>query len=418
MAEDRILDEDIGLADAGEAEVRLAVAADHLNFMGSCHGGVVFALTRGGQVDEPASTTTTTTTTTTTAPVPAGPTAPLTGLVVDDTDAAAIERLDRPALVGKIDNAPEAMPQIGLDRADVAIELKVEGISRYMAVVHSQDVAELGPIRSARTSDPDLLAMFVRPLFAWSGGNPKVIGQIRSTPWIQSLTPDQVRGAYSRSSAKRAPHNLIADVERLYRAADEPPAVPVPVVGYLTRDADPGGAPVPGLSVSVGASSSTYVWDADAERWFRWAGSTPQRVRGGEQVSAANVVVLATPHTASSADSRSPEAQTLGSGSAWVFTGDTGPNPALWARLAHLPVAALVIETAFGDDERELAGISRHLCPALLREELAQLREPADVFITHIKPGEVDAVMSEIGAHDSPHRIQALVSGQVMVVGG
>jgi ribonuclease BN (tRNA processing enzyme) len=106
-----------------------------------------------------------------------------------------------------------------------------------------------------------------------------------------------------------------------------------------------------------------------------------------------------------------------GSG-AWVFTGDTGPNPALWARLSSLRVAALVIETAFGDDESELAGISRHLCPALLREELAQLRSPADVFITHIKPGEVDAVMSEIGAQRSPHRIQALVSGQVMRMGG
>jgi glyoxylase-like metal-dependent hydrolase (beta-lactamase superfamily II) len=105
-------------------------------------------------------------------------------------------------------------------------------------------------------------------------------------------------------------------------------------------------------------------------------------------------------------------------GGAWVFTGDTGPNPALWVRLASLPVAALVIETAFGDDELALAGISRHLCPALLREELAQLRQPADVYITHIKPGEVEAVMSEIGAHGSPHRIHALVSGQVMVVGG
>ncbi len=112
----------------------------------------------------------------------------------------------------------------------------------------------------------------------------------------------------------------------------------------------------------------------------------------------------------------------LGSGApgagAWVFTGDTGPNPALWARLARFPVAALVIETAFRDDERELAGISRHLCPALLREELAHLQAPADVYITHIKPGEVDAVMTEIGAHGSRHRIQALVSGQVMVVGG
>jgi ribonuclease BN (tRNA processing enzyme) len=104
-------------------------------------------------------------------------------------------------------------------------------------------------------------------------------------------------------------------------------------------------------------------------------------------------------------------------GGAWVFSGDTGPNPALWARLHDLPVAALVIETAFGDDESELAGISRHLCPALLQGELAQLRQPTDVYITHIKPGEVDAVMSEIGALPTPHRVHALVSGQVMVLG-
>lgn len=104
----------------------------------------------------------------------------------------------------------------------------------------------------------------------------------------------------------------------------------------------------------------------------------------------------------------------LGSQGAWVFTGDTGPNPALWARLAQLSVAALVIETAFGDDERALAGISKHLCPSELRSELAHLSMPTDVYITHIKPGEVGAVMSEIAAHGSPHRVRALVSGDVM----
>jgi hypothetical protein len=52
-----------------------------------------------------------------------------------------------------------------------------------------------------------------------------------------------------------------------------------------------------------------------------------------------------------------------------------------------------------------------------LQRELAHLQAPADVYITHIKPGEVDAVMSEIGAQGSRHRISALVSGQVMVVG-
>ncbi len=57
----------------------------------------------------------------------------------------------------------------------------------------------------------------------------------------------------------------------------------------------------------------------------------------------------------------------------WVFTGDTGPNPALWERLQTMNVAHLVIETAFGDDERQLARISRHLCPSALGHELKNL---------------------------------------------
>ena len=99
---------------------------------------------------------------------------------------------------------------------------------------------------------------------------------------------------------------------------------------------------------------------------------------------------------------------------AWVFTGDTGPNPALWQRLAQMPVATLVIETAFGNDEQVLAGISQHLCPSTLARELARLQSPAQVCITHIKPGEVEAVMSEIAAQGDRHRIEALVPGQVM----
>jgi len=103
---------------------------------------------------------------------------------------------------------------------------------------------------------------------------------------------------------------------------------------------------------------------------------------------------------------------------AWVFTGDTGPNPALWQRLAAMNVATLIIETAFADEERELARISQHLCPALLRDELAGLTQPVEVFVTHIKPGEVDAVMSEIAAAAGGHRVHALAAGQVMGVGG
>ena len=103
-----------------------------------------------------------------------------------------------------------------------------------------------------------------------------------------------------------------------------------------------------------------------------------------------------------------------GEAGAWVYTGDTGPNPLLWQRLKQVKVAHLVIETAFSDEERQLARISRHLCPAALGHELAQLDGSVDVYITHIKPGEMDAVMSEIGRLGTPHRIHALEAGQLI----
>ncbi|WAC74309.1 3',5'-cyclic-nucleotide phosphodiesterase [Roseateles sp. SL47] len=97
-----------------------------------------------------------------------------------------------------------------------------------------------------------------------------------------------------------------------------------------------------------------------------------------------------------------------GSGAHWVFTGDTGPNPALWERLAELKLSDLVIECAFANDECELAEISQHHCPCTLGEELKKLTTPMRVHITHIKPGERAAVMAAVGALQTDHRVTAL----------
>jgi ribonuclease BN (tRNA processing enzyme) len=137
----------------------------------------------------------------------------------------------------------------------------------------------------------------------------------------------------------------------------------------------------------------------------------------GQTVAAGEVTVEALPasHTVPAVGYAVTSAQQPEGGS-WVFTGDTGPNPALWRRLAAMKVHSLIIETAFRDDEHVLADISRHLCPKRLRTELEQLLTPTDVYITHIKPGEVDAVMSEIAAQATPHHIRALSSGSVITV--
>jgi len=105
------------------------------------------------------------------------------------------------------------------------------------------------------------------------------------------------------------------------------------------------------------------------------------------------------------------------SAGAWVFTGDTGPNPALWKRLASLKVDHVVIETAFGDEERQLARISAHLCPRTLAQELEHLSTAVTVHITHIKPGEVAGVMGQIAVREQRRTIHALEAGQVFEVG-
>jgi ribonuclease BN (tRNA processing enzyme) len=83
--------------------------------------------------------------------------------------------------------------------------------------------------------------------------------------------------------------------------------------------------------------------------------------------------------------------------SSLVFTGDTGPNDALWSVVNRIEnLKFLIIETAFSDKDRKLAELALHLCPAMLGEELAKLKRPAEVYITHLKPSEVELTMQEI----------------------
>lgn len=80
-----------------------------------------------------------------------------------------------------------------------------------------------------------------------------------------------------------------------------------------------------------------------------------------------------------------------------VFSGDTTTNDALWKVVNKIKnLRYLIIETAFSNSERNLAVLSRHLCPSLLAEELTKFKRDAEVFITHLKPGEMELTMREI----------------------
>ena len=80
-----------------------------------------------------------------------------------------------------------------------------------------------------------------------------------------------------------------------------------------------------------------------------------------------------------------------------VFTGDTCSCDDLWRVVNTIGnLRYIIVETAFPDAERELALRARHLCPSLLFEQLALLRKDAEIFITHLKPGEDGKIMQEI----------------------
>ena len=80
-----------------------------------------------------------------------------------------------------------------------------------------------------------------------------------------------------------------------------------------------------------------------------------------------------------------------------VFSGDTTTNDALWKRVNKIEnLRYLIIETAFANSEKDLAILSKHLCPSMLAEELLKFKREAEVFITHLKPSEMELTMQEI----------------------
>ena len=106
----------------------------------------------------------------------------------------------------------------------------------------------------------------------------------------------------------------------------------------------------------------------------------------------------------------------------WVFSGDTERNPAFWQRVNQLPVAMLIIETAFSDQEKDLAQRSMHLSPSVLATELDHIAtgQQYPIYITHTKPAETGLIMTEVQRFDQMpsregdvrHDIRWLSAGQ------
>ena len=258
----------------------------------------------------PATTVAETTTTTTTLPPIL---APLTGLPVDAP-------ITRPALVVKIDNHPKARPQWGLNQADIVYEENVEMLTRFAAVFHTNDSDPVGPIRSGRKQDVDLLESLNAPLFAWSGGNAEVTKLIRASTMIDlSHSAADKAGGYRREGSRSAPHNLLADTSKLWTLAPEGAQPPPAQFEYraATEEIPATARETGGVKLTMDGVKVLWEWSTEFSRFLRSQDDRPHVDIDDVRVNSANVVVLFVNYSKSGI---SPVARTIGSGEAWVFT--------------------------------------------------------------------------------------------------
>lgn len=244
-----------------------------------------------------------TTTSTTTPP----PVAPLTG----STENGAIAN-SRSALSVKIENSPNARPQSGLAVADVVYEEIVEGnITRFFAVFSSQAPDVVGPVRSVRRMDPNIVSP-LGGVIAYSGGTAPNVALIRATPtvWVDE---SNARDAFFREQSRSAPHNLYGRTDLLWQRGGEP-VPPRPLFTYVGSD-ECAGDPVQSMRVGfIRGYDPTYTYDAATRTWARAYGTTPFLDASGSQIAPMNVIVQFVAYSGSGGGG-----ELIGSGDAWVF---------------------------------------------------------------------------------------------------
>ena len=221
---------------------------------------------------------------------------PLTGFELGEASVGG------PSLAVKIDNTGSGRPQVGIAAADIVYEELVEGgVTRYLAVFHTAVPEEIGPVRSGRPQDADLVAS-LGGVFVFSGvGNANVREIIRGTG-LELVEHDTSGGTpngkyFFRSDRKPAPWNLHIQAPELlenYTSLEAP-------VQQFSYKSDP--AEASAVLAGADASSITVVFSSGIESIWEWdsasgtylkylSNGSPDNDANGTQISATNIVIL------------------------------------------------------------------------------------------------------------------------------
>ncbi len=197
---------------------------------------------------------------------------------------------DHAVLAVKLDNTPLSNPWAGLKAADVVYLEQVEGgLSRFMAIYSSTYPASVGPVRSARISDIELLRQYGKVAFAYSGVQTKMLPVLKKA-YLIDVSDDHGGLGYHRDFSRPAPYNLFGTPSVLLKRAGHP--AKAVDVGFTFDDAVPaGGTPVTVVSASYPATRVGFAWNASSRRFLASMNGRKAMATEGGQLGGTTVII-------------------------------------------------------------------------------------------------------------------------------
>ena len=247
---------------------------------------------------------------------------------------------DGPVLAVKIDDTPQAHPQIGLDRADVVYIEQVEGgLTRLAAIFTTPEAMPslIGPVRSARISDMDILAQYGHIAFAFSGAQTKLFPVINAANLENLGAEREPETLYSRDLTRSAPTNLILHPQDLLnKAISEGKKIDtVKSIGWKFGSKPFGGRAITSASFKWPASRYSAIWSSSEKRWLLSYDGAPNLAASGVQLGSPTLIIQKVSITASEYHDKvggvTPFSNTVGSGTAYLLR-DGEAIPIYWNR--------------------------------------------------------------------------------------
>jgi hypothetical protein len=202
---------------------------------------------------------------------------------------------------------------VGLNQADITFVQEVEGAqTRLIAVYHSRFPKRVGPVRSARSTDVQLLPLFGKPGLVYSGANPSVQRKIDKA----SITPIP---RSTRDNRRVAPHNVFVDLDNIAKSTKLAKATSI---GWIFNDTAPRAASARAVKVRVGHDTFDFSY-ASGRYPVRWNGARYADGDSGAITKTDNVVIMEVRnHPDGNRDVRgtpSVQSDTVGTGAVTIY---------------------------------------------------------------------------------------------------